>query len=377
MLAALAVSIATAPAEWALYDARVPMRSAHPWPRDLVSVRMSEKDIAALGGWPLPAQSLVMLLDALHRAGTKTVVLDVFLGFAGTPADEAALAPSLAHTVTAITFDASHGRSPTADELRARMIPASSGPIVPPSTLSFPPETIANAVARLGHAGIRARNTGSVRASPPLVRVEGFEGGLPSQALAAVIEHHGIDPAAIRVRKGALEIPGRAPIALHDGETLLDLTAGSPPEFTVADLLNDRLGRRSLQGALAIVHVDTPEDRHASALGAATAGGDLLAAAIRTLEIEARPPRIFPAWAAIVVAGSLASVAMRVRGDRRRRLLACAVIEGAWLAAAFALVPIADVFLPVVPAIVVFAAGLAAIVLSDSASATGAPVAPS
>lgn len=379
MLVAMAVSIVAEPAEWALYDARVPLRRDPGWAADLVHVPITEKDLVALGGWPLPSASLVALIRQLEEAGAKTVVLDMFLGTAGSAEDEAALASVLGRTVTAITFDARNGRAPTSDEIRAAMIPAArgEGPVVDPASLAFPPEPIVSAAARLGHAGFV--ESGVIRSSPPLVRVTGFENALPSQALAALLVHRAIDPASVEWTPTSIRLPGRSAVPLRDGETLLDLTAGSPETVSVPDLLNERLGRRSLQGALAVVHVDTPEDRHRSALGDETPGGLLLASAIRTLD-TGRQPRFFPAWAAVLIAASAMAAALRVP-RRQKRLITCAAAEAAWLAGAFALVPIADVFLPILPALVVFAAGIAAAALgspvSDSASGSAGPVAPS
>lgn len=375
---AIAASFLGASAEWAIYDARLGMRHDGGWPADLVLVPLDESAIAALGGWPLSAAATASLLDALHAAGAKTVVLDVFLGAAGDVSDQSRLAPSLAHTVTAVTFDPGDGRQPSADELRAALIPPSAGPFVGAKDLSFPPETIAASVARLGHAGFA--EDGPVRASPPLVRVRDFDGALPSQPLAALIEHRGLDPAAIVATARTFALPGRAPISLVRGATLLDLVPGKPGprEIAPSALLAGTVAPGSLAGALAIVHVDTPEDRHASPLGAATPGGMLLASAIRTLD-GGRSPHLFSSWAAIALCAAGAYATTRLRGRRVTRLIACSALEGAWLTAAFALVPAGDVFLPLVGPLVVFACALGAIAIREnnaliSGSANGSDV---
>jgi CHASE2 domain-containing sensor protein len=305
-----------------------------------------------------------MVVDGLHAAGAKTVVLDVFLGFAGSPDEQAMLAPSLAHTVTAVTFDPSDGRAPTGDELRAALVAAPGGPEVGADSLSFPPERIVAAVARLGHSGFV--EGGSVRSSPPLVRIRGFDGALPSQPLAALIVHR--------------ELLGwnRPPATLVHGSQLLDLVPGGtrPPDVSVADLLAGKIAARSLKGALAVVHVDTPEDRHPSPLGPATPGGLLLASAIRTLD-GGRSPRLFPAWVAILLCAAMGFVALQLP-NARARLIACAVFEAGWLATAFALVPVADLFLPILGPMIAFAGAILASTrngrtesISDSASGNG------
>lgn len=373
---AFAVAIAAAPAEWAIYDARLPLRGERPWPADLVSVRVDEATVTALGGWPLPASSTASLLDALHAAGTKTIVLDVFLGTAGGPEGEAKLAPALAHTVTAVTFDPANGRPPTEDELRAVLVPAyaNSLPQVEVRTIAFPPDTIVESVARLGHAGFRA-GSGPVRSSPPLVHVSYFDGSLPSQALAALIEHRGIDPAKIAATHGSLTLPGGSPIRLVNGETLLDLGPGGPREIAAADLLAGKIPAGSLAGALAVVHVDSPEDRHASPLAGETPGGLLLATAIRTLD-GGRPPYVFPLWASLLICASLVFAPLTFP-KRQTKLIACAFVESTWIASVFLLVPVADVFLPLLGPLVIFAGAIAAVALSAPASGNGGPGVPS
>lgn len=361
----MAVAFAAAPVEWALYDARLAMRHDGGWPEDLVMVPLDEKALAALGGWPLPAASIGSLLDALDAAGASTVVLDVFLGAAGTDEEQLLLAPSLAHTVTALTFDPADGRTPTADELRAELIRvnAPSARWVDAASLSFPPERITAAVARLGHAGFA--NDGPVRSSPPIVRVieYEYEGVLPSQPLAALLEHRRIAGASIAVTRRSITLPDRPSIPLVNGATLLDLVPGSPMprDIAAAELLAGTIAPRSLAGAIAIVHVDTPEDRHASPLGPATPGGLLLASAFRTLD-GGRSPRLFPSWAAILICAAASYVVTQLRTPRNVRLLACSALEGAWLAGVFGLVPVADVFLPLVGPLVVFAIAIVAIV---------------
>lgn len=373
---AFAAAWVAAPLEWTLYDARLTLRSDGGWPADLVCVRLDEADLEALGGWPLPARSIARLLDAVHVAGAETIVLDAFLGTAGGPEEEARLAPLLARTVTAVTFDPVNGRAPSADELRAALVPAAAegAPSVAAPSISFPAESIAASVARLGHAGLRA-GTGPVRASPPLVRVDGFDGALPSQALAALIAHRGIDPAGIRATRTSLTLPGRSAIALVDGETLLDFAGDPPREIAAADLLAGRIAARSLAGTLAVVHVDTPEDRHSSPLSPETPGGWLLASAIRTLD-GGRAPLLFPLWASLAICVSLAFAALSF-ARRQARLTACAALEAAWLAGALLLVPVADVFLPVLAPMVVFCAAVVAAILSATANASGGRDAPS
>lgn len=372
---AISSALLAAPAEWALYDARLAMRQDGGWPADLVMVPLDESALAALGGWPLRPAAIGSLVDALHAAGAKTVVLDVFLGVAGAPEEQAALAPSLAHTVTAVTFDPADGRPPTADELRAVLVPPVAGPEVDARRLSFPPERIAASVARLGHAGFA--EDGPVRSSPPLVRIRDFDGAIPSQPLAAMLEHHDLDPAAIVATPGSMSLPGRAPIPLARGAMLLDLVPGSPGprDIAPAALVAGSLAPGSLAGALAIVHVDTPEDRHPSPLGVATPGGWLLASAIRTLEYG-RSPRLFPSWAGALLCAAAGFVALQLPG-RRARVLACVAFEGGWLASAFVLVPATDLFLPMIAPLVVFAGALVAISLSDSASGSDGRDAPS
>jgi len=363
---AMAVAFAAAPAEWALYDARLAMRHDGGWPEDLVMVPLDEKALSALGGWPLPAASIGSLVDALHAAGANTVVLDVFLGAAGNTEEQLILAPSLAHTITAITFDPTDGRTPTDDELSAAFVDVGRAdmPIVDAEMLSFPPERIVAAVARLGHAGFA--DDGPVRSSPPLVGVR-YRGALPSQPLAALLEHRRIAGAAIAYRTRSITLPDRPSIPLVNGATLLDMVPGSPGprDIAAADLLSGKIASRSLAGAIAIVHVDTPEDRHASPLGPATPGGLLLAAAFRTLD-GGRSPRLLPSWAAILLCAAASYVVTQLRAPRKFRLIACSAFEGAWLAGAFGLVPVADVFLPLVGPLVVFAIAIAAIAISAS-----------
>lgn len=357
----LLVALLAPEIDLSFYDARLALREDRGWPPDLVMVEVDETAVASLGGWPLPGTSLARLVETLRAQGASTIVIDAFLGTVGGAAEEAALARVAdEQLVTAVIFDPAHGRAPSNAELGVAMLEAecASAPRVPRTRLAFPVAPLASR-AMLGHAGFRDR--GSLRTSPPLVRIEGEAGTLPSQGLAAVLVHRGIAREHVTATASSLALPRRR-MELSHGEIRLDLVPGgaAPRSVDAVDVLGNRVAAGSLEGALAVVHFTGPGDRHASPLGRDTPGGLLLAASIRTLD-GGRSPRVPSAAPQCLALAAAAALLLRLP-RRSLRVSGLVTLEAAWIVASIALVPLADVLLPLVAPLTTMSVCLGALV---------------
>ncbi len=331
-----------------LFDLRLGLRRDAGWPADLTLVPIDDAALAESGPWPWPSATLAALLERLRALGVRTVALDVELDATGDPEADRVLARALRETVIAVLYTPGRRGEPAVDG-RSALVPGRFTRRVPADAFRGPPSLFSDAAAGRGHTFAHLPPDARIRASPPLLPVEPHR-AVPSLPLAAFLRHRGIDPASVEGADDRLAIPGRAPIRLYAGEMFLDLVPGgeAPRRVPASAILRDEAPR--LDGALAIVHVETGADRHASPLSPSTPGGELLAYAVRTIE-TGRTPRVAHRGAAFAAAVLAALVSVRFV-PRRWTFAALAGGGFLYLAASVALVPLADLFFPVLlPAI--------------------------
>lgn len=66
--------------------------------QDIVIVAINDRSLAELGTWPWPRSLHAQLVDRLHAAGAKLIVLDILFIEAGDPASDSALAQAMARS---------------------------------------------------------------------------------------------------------------------------------------------------------------------------------------------------------------------------------------------------------------------------------------
>ncbi len=338
MAGALALGAVLEPIERRISDARMEIRPDAGWPADLVVVKIDDAATQAFGPVPWAPERMRSLLEAIERGGAKTLALDAMLPRPTDPEAAERLAQALDRAVLAVPWIDTRGtlRAEDAALLDPSLVTTDAGgPRFAAAGFLVPPVGYANAALGLGHSIAETDRDGVVRRTRPLVAVAGTRSALPSAPLAAWLHHHDLDPSRVVATVAGVTLPDRTwiPSPLE-----LDLVAAPPRSLSAAALLAGE--PPDLAGALAIVCVDTAAapDRARTRLGE-TPGCDLFAAAVRTVEKRSWPRRV-PAVPAVLFLAALSLVL-----TRRSHLTALA---GTWLVAGLALVPLADVHLPLV-----------------------------
>ncbi len=356
------------PLERAAFDLRLRLRVDGGWPADLVLVPIDDAAMRIEGRWPWRRDRIAELLHRLRAHGARTVLLDLLFGVPSETAPDVSLAGAVADSVLAIGIARDGGLAPNPDTLRRAAVDAPGWSIAfPPENLIVPIPPVANAAAGLGHIATFPADDGRMRSFTPLLAVAGRPGSIPDLSLRTLLRHRSWDPASVRLEDGELRFgPGRR-LRLHGGQAYFDFVPGGPraPALSAAELLSrppDGTLRDRLGGRLAIVYVDSAytADRFASPISSGTPGGLLNAYAVRTLD-GGRTPRTVPVFPAVIVlALGVAAAAGRIAARPVTEvILATALSLVLVVSAGAALVPLADLFLPV--------AAPAALVLGDGA----------
>ena len=356
-VAALVLTPVLEPLDRRAFDVRLSLRRDQGWPPDFAMVAIDDATIRAQGRWPWPRSRLGELVERVKAYGARTIAVDASFIGPTDPAEDEALGRALEDAVLAIAWSPDAGEDVAFDALEPHLLPISPPPEwrVARRHVSPPHETVAARASALGHTAIEVKSDGSVRSHVPLLGVEGVDGALPSLTLAAWMRQRGLSPDDVRFVDGELRIEGSAPIPLYGGEMYLDLVPGAPlpPTIRAQDLFETADSadiRRTLEGRLVFVYVDSilMPDALPSPLGTKTAGGLLLAAALRSFEHGAAPRSVNR----LATLGAVALLTMLATSRLRRRppsgILGVGIAAAvACVAAAFALVPAADVFVPV------------------------------
>ncbi len=371
VLAALVVALGATPVvepiERRAFDLRLALRRDGGWPDDLVLVPVDDTAIRENGRWPWPREKAADLLRRLERLGARTILYDAVVAGETTPESDAEFEQALGRTVLAVGYSRD-GSPVVGPAVRRSLLPAIAHPATERSVTELAPplERFGERALGLGHVFVFVKSDGQVRAHAPLLAVRGETGSLPSLPLVGWLRHRGEDPAAVRADERALHLPGGRSIPLYAGEMYLDLTPGRglPPVVRAADVFAGRdeaASAAALAGRLALVYVDSvaSPDTLATPLGATTAGGLLLASAIRTFE-GGRVPRPVPRLATLgLSAFLLLTISFSLARRPATQILAVATLlaiaqagVGVLLAAAF------DRFAPIAsPAVLFLVAG--------------------
>jgi len=362
VLAAAVVSLLAfplvAPVERRAFDARLSIRQDGGWPKDLVLVPVNDASITKLGRWPWPRAQTAQLLTNLRKYGVKTVLVDIsFAGASQNDADDAALEAAVGDSVLGIGYVPQGGVPFDRDSLRAAATfpaPVIAQPKPSDHFLTALPRF--HAAARgAGHALSRRGDDGLMRGHVPMLSLKDEGGaGLPSLALATWLEHRGIPISDVRIDRTEIVLPGGKRFPLAGGEIFLDMVtspgAKQAPMMPAHDVLEGKASPMPLQGAMAILYVDSvfTHDEQPSPLGPRTAGGLLHAYAVRTFDSGNAPKPVAPfipllACFALV----LASLRFTARRPPSHVAIAGAIAAAVYSIIAIVLVPIADLFAPV------------------------------
>jgi adenylate cyclase len=234
-LAAQATGLLERP-EAALVDQRYSVRGSEA-PRDVVVVGIDEDDLARLGRqWPLPRSLHARAIDALRRAGARTIAYDVQFSEPSSPRQDRALLraagrPGVVLGTAELTAD---GQPAVIGGIRA--LEAHGGAI--------------------GYANFPVDADGAIR------DMEARVDGVPLLAVVAA----GASPGA-----------GRHPIDFAG-------PPGTVPEVSFADVVGGRFDRHAIRGKIAVVGATAPSlhDDHATAVGHLMSGAELQANAVET-----------------------------------------------------------------------------------------------
>ena len=257
-------------------DARFALRGSAPPPHEVVVVGLDERSLAALGPmWPLPRATYARLIDRLHDAGARVIVLDVqFTGIRS--AGDLTLLEAARRAGNVVFTTATTDRAGHTDVLGGT-------------------EVIADLGAQIANANLPTDVDGAVRRLPFAVN------NLRSIAVVA--------GAAARRRAVTLE-------DFPSSTSLIDFAG--PPQTVDTISLQDALRRdvpeRLVRDRVAVVGATAPvlQDRHVTSAdaGELMSGPEIQANAIATV-LRSFPLRDVPRWASellIVVLGILPSL---------------------------------------------------------------------
>lgn len=360
---ALEVLGATRSLETSAYDARLRLRDPEPWSDDIVLIPIDGPSMDRYGTTPWPRDQKAELHRKLHEAGVSTIVDLQLYAYGETDEADAELAGALDHTV--LGAFATRGRSGTGDSMQLVTsewdAQVSETLQVQPEWLLIPKAQFLHESVRVGHVWNKFRDEGVVRTHIPLLRRDARR-ALPSVALAAWAMHNDVDPQQITATPRKLRLPGHRPIRLYGGEMLLNLAPQYKelPRVSAGQVLSGaapELVRRRLEGKLVVVYSTT--STVATPFSSRTPYGELVAEVIHTLNTGA--PILVPLWVALI---PLIAVAFLVGPMLCNRPLAVLFLSAAGLMSAYmilglVLVPLFDVFLPVVtPVLAIGLAGL-------------------
>lgn len=330
-------------------------RNAGPWPDDFVTLVIDDAALRRHGRWPWPRSRVAALFARIEEAGARTIAVDGRLGAPTEPAEDAALAARVSRAVLGAARENGRPDPEALATLDRLLLPVACDPWtrVPGEELRPPMALFAGSAAAVGHV-----EHPMDRSSPlalhhlPWIGIHGDERCLPSLALAAWMEHRGIDPAMVGGRD-RLVLPGARPIRLDHGQFLVDYASREdlPPAIHVDDVLGEEAPLPDLAGKLVLVYLaaEGHPDELPLPIDARAPGGLAQAFAIRTLASGRVPTTVSRGWIALagLLLGALAGGRL-VRASPGLVLALTAAAVGVYLASLLLLVPFADVFLPVV-----------------------------
>lgn len=353
-LVAAPLAPAVEPLERSGFDFRLGLRPSGGWPSDLVLVPIDDGAMQAHGRWPWPREKTAALLDALTAAGVKTTVVDLIFHGASTPESDAALEGALANAVIGVSGSFEATQPPPNDDFRAALLPADPLPNITWDTRTFivPERRFVRAAAAIGHTLSFLPEDRVVRGHFPLLGMPGERGTLPSLALAGLRHQRGWEATEIRYDgSGNLRLPSGT-LPLRNGESYLDWIPGEEEllsKVRAADLLAGRSDPALLEGAMALVYIDSKSTGDVAVVpGGSAPGGIVLATAIRTLDGR-HVPSIAPTWSVLAALLLLlvAASSLLARIPARILIALAFTLPLLFFAVACALVSAADFFVPV------------------------------
>lgn len=284
-------------------DWRLLLRGAMPAPQDIAIVAVDDASLARVGRWPWPRQQLADVVDRLNMAGAHTLAIDILLLEPDTEAGDGALRDALTrhrHDVVAMAalFDKASDQS--AADLARLALPAAihpaTGALAPPQARGLlRPLPMFEAAASIGHVNLMPDASGTPRSHYPVLELEGAL--LPSFPLLAVAAQRDLAMGDIALSlDGSLRLPVAPSGAVQNialGPALdIPLNYFGPgasfATYSLADVLDERVGPEALQGRLVLLggtatglgdKFNTPFDSYLP-------GVEILATAIANLQLD-------------------------------------------------------------------------------------------
>lgn len=366
--------------DW-LMRARGPL----PVPDDIALVAIDEPSIARFGRFPWPRTLTAQAIDKIAAAQPKVIALDILYTDPTTPADDQALAQSLAHASNAV--------------VAAQLIesPNLGGPV----SWLLPIPLVQQSAASTGHVNVTTESEGVAR---QILIDEADDTGhrIRSMAVEAVRIGDGTPPQAVAERPHSLQLGARTiPVTTPAPSLVISPVPGSahPPQilrttamaidylgptgsfgphtYSFGDVIDGKVppqdfrNKYVLAGATAaslgdrlaspFVHQpDAADNQH----GALMPGVEVLANAVNTI-LRGRFYTEVPDWLVFLIALGVAAATAGLLNLAQglKQLAVLAIIAASILAAAYLAITYALIFPPLVPATVSFAsAGLLALI---------------
>jgi len=315
-----------------LLDLGLRLAGPRPVEADIAVVAVDDRDLAALGGWPISRGAWADLIAGLDRAGATTIVLDVLLephaGQAGAHGDTPLAGAMARHgnvllPVGLVDDDEASGEARALAERIAYELVAGEPPATTETRrLVSPASELAEAAAALGPSAVEVSDGG-----PPALRA-GFAIGdvvVPALAVEAVRRHRGeprmalwYDPMRGAILRGAALAPAR------DGRYRL-LPYGPPAHIRTLPARALLTHPPALKGTLVVAGVSAVAagQRFRTAFTPALSGPELLATGIANL-LESRTLRTVPAASGLALALTLGAAGVAAFALARGRALTSA-----------------------------------------------------
>ena len=363
LVAALSIPL-TVPLEEFFFDLRMSFRRDRGWPADVVLVPIDDAAIAANGTWPWSRGKQADLLKRVADLGAKTIFYDVFLpAKSENEKEDAALARALGRTVLGV------GAPPTKGSVGPDTVPPPwlLSALVPglawwdqkTEQLIVPRAEFTGGSAGLGHSLVFPGPDGTVRIHLPAITVAEAPGDrvLPSAPLVAFLRQRGFEASDAVFGEDELVLPNGVTIPLDRGAFNLDFTPRSPelPTISAVEILRakpqDVALRKRIGGKLAVVYLDNTyqtTDRPRTVMGSSTAGGQVLATALRTFDNGAAPRNVTVIGTLLLVVAVGFGATPWLSRRPPNFILRCGLAGVAVVVVATSItVPILDVFPPV------------------------------
>ncbi len=303
--------------ENALQDAFFRARPARFPHSSIVLVTVDDATVARAKAFPLPRTWHARVVNALARAGAKTIAFDILFSEASaSKEDDRALEEACArakNVVQAMVFWVPSVRNPeVSSSILASPVPTAPRLRVHEDALlparcergvwaTAPLPSLQRSAVALGHLNAYPEADGVQRRVPPLIRYR--ESVFPSLPVAAAANFLGLSPAQVEAR-GRQVLVGSGGEQRHlevdeDGEVGINWIGGYKafPTYSYLDVLEGRVEPSILKGRIVLVGstASGSYDQRATPLAPVQPGLEVQASALNDILLN-RPLRPSPSW---------------------------------------------------------------------------------